>query len=205
MDSPNASEAQSVEECLRAFLQQPGRESFLRVRETVIASPAHAPYSHHAQEMAVLAKRGDLDGAFKLLSDSFPNLILSPFAHAALSIAHEKKGDEQASRFERAVCSLCLEGIMSTGQGTKESPYLVTLIQDEYDVLQYLGRESTMQALVEVGEGQHDVMTLEDGTEVHFDITDCYGKNLSRAAGPPEMAEPPDGAGEAENTSQSGT
>jgi len=40
---------------------------------------------------------------------------------------------------------------------------------------------------------------------VHFDITDCYGKNLSRAAGPPEMAEPPDGAGEAENTSQSGT
>jgi hypothetical protein len=70
----------------------------------------------------------------------------------------------------------CIEGILSTGDGIQEHPYVVTRISDEYDILLALEKEMESQALCEINNLHCDVMTLADGEEIVFDITDCYAK-----------------------------
>ena len=74
------------------------------------------------------------------------------------------------------VAATCCEGILATGDGTKEKPYLVTRTSDEYDILQYLDKQFGGQALVSDGDRNFDVMTCSDGTELWFDITDPFKK-----------------------------
>ena len=105
-----------------------------------------------------------------------PNLLLSPRAHLCAAMIAESEGDEERRRMEGAVAYACVQGILSTGDGTKQRPYVVTRTSDEYDVLQFLGKELESQSLLEEEDRHYDQLRCKDGSEMWFDVTDPLGR-----------------------------
>ena len=97
-----------------------------------------------------------------------PGLFLSPQAHGLLARAHQALGQESDAERERKLSLLALHEIEDSGTGTVDSPLEVLRVQDEYDHLQATRRRSTAQRLHRTDQGEVDVHTLEDGTELWF-------------------------------------
>ena len=93
-----------------------------------------------------------------------------------MSFVAKKMGNEMAEKLEGFLASAFCQGIIETGDGTKESPYLVTRTSDEYDVLAFLQLEFAGQSLLESEGRAFDLVKCNDGTEIWFDISDCYKK-----------------------------
>ena len=64
---------------------------------------------------------------------------------------------------------------MATGDGSAKKPYLVSRVEDEYDVLSSAGKRSTRQGLRMDQGKSYDVIFTSDGGEVHFDVSDVFG------------------------------
>ena len=163
-----------MNEQLAEFIMSPSRELYLELRDVVIASEFYAPYSDEFETAVRLFEEENFDDARETIQNGMPNLILSPRAHHLLSYLHFKAGDKKTAQFEFAFSEACLKGILATGDGSIEKPYLVTRTSDEYDVLEHLGKELTRQALAESEDRRLDVMTCRDGATLSFDITDAY-------------------------------
>ena len=67
----------------------------------------------------------------------------------------------------------CFEGILLTGEGSAENPYQVTRPSDEYDLIVYLRYRITGQRLHQEGERRFDLLGVDDGSEIWFDVTDA--------------------------------
>lgn len=163
-----------MNEQLAEFIMSPSRELYLEIRDDVIASGFYEPYSDEFETAVQLVEEENFEEARLAIQNGMPNLILSPRAHRLLSYLHFKAGDKESAQFEFAFSEACLKGILATGDGSTQNPYLVTRTSDEYDVLEHLGKELTMQALAESDDRRLDVMTCRDGTTLSFDITDAY-------------------------------
>ena len=162
---------ESVREQLNAFLQAPSAGGFLRLREAVIESSGYAPYARDLHQANALLKEGKLEEARDHLLSAMANYLLNPGAHQMLAYAHHELGDEQAARFEHAVAAAMMQGILSTGDGTAERPYLVLHTADEYDVLRHLDKRPQQQSLVEAAGKRLDRQQCDDGSEIWFDVT----------------------------------
>jgi leucyl aminopeptidase len=55
------------------------------------------------------------------------NLLLSPRAHRLLSFLYAKEGNEEAAAMEFEIAETCIQGILATGEGSRENPFLVNL------------------------------------------------------------------------------
>lgn len=160
------------------FLQAPGRDTYLAVRQALIASPHYAPYSHDLEDIEHAAEKGDYARARGLFTDAVENLLLSPRAHLLMAFVAEKSGDAEAAEMERQLASICCHGILSTGDGSRAQPFMVARTSDAHDMLQYLDRPPTGQSLVQQGARRLDVFVGEDGAELCFDITEVFDRML---------------------------
>lgn len=166
------------------FIESPNRQSYLALRETIVNSDDYQPYSADAFESAErLYEQQELDQAREVLIAAMPNLLLSPRAHLMLSFLYSKQGDERSSQMELMLASACIDGILATGDGSAQSPYLVTRISDEYDVLDHFDKQLASQALRQSDDQHLDVIRCTDGSEIWFDISDAYNQlNKMRGA-----------------------
>jgi len=166
---------QSIQDQLKRYIQERSPESYLKLREAIKASPEYVPYSGSYAEIArPMLEQGKYREVISYLQSMMPNWMLNPGIHKLLSFAYSKLGKNDAARSEYALASRLLEGILSTGDGSEERPYLVLHTTDEYDVLEHLGKESAGQSLVEKGDKRYDRQTCQDGFEIWFDITTPY-------------------------------
>jgi hypothetical protein len=92
-----------------------------------------------------------------------PGAFFSPSAHAALAATHHALGDDSRAQ--------AVDSIRSTGDGTREHPWSVLRVGDEYDVLRAAGRVSREQTLVEVDGRSLDRHVCDDGSEAWFDVS----------------------------------
>lgn len=169
-----------MREALIELLKQPNRENYMRLFEMVTSGDAYDPYSDEMRRVHSHLELGDANSAYMVLMQSWSNLMLSPRAHLAAGICLEQLGQPDGCRAEKMIASAILEGILASGDGSRENPYLVTRTSDEYDLLSYLEKTMRQQALHE-DEGRYfDVLELEDGGSLWFDITAPYTK-LSEA------------------------
>lgn len=154
------------------FIKDPTKENFLKSRELIITNPDYDPYSNDLEIMERLFEDREYD---KLNYYVNINVLLSPRAHFIKYFSLKQIGDTKASESVMFICHNILSCIEKTGDGTMENPYIVIRISDENDFLQlHLRKKYTQQRLVQ-HEGKYlDVLTLEDGSELHFDITDAY-------------------------------
>jgi hypothetical protein len=174
---PNA----EIAKLLAAFQKEPNRENFVGLRAAVVAAPSYSPYSFDLDEIGDLAKKEQFAEVQTRLKAAMPNLLLSPRAHLLASRAAERLGDARTAEKERSLIAACFKGILSTGDGSREKPYLVTRVSDEYDVLGYLKKRSKQQAIVRVGDKQLDRFDCTDGSVCCFDVTEVFGSLMRRA------------------------
>ena len=159
-----------------AFVESPGRESFLAVRNELMASEHYDPNSDEFELIEELIVDDRLDEAGEKLGQSMPNLILSPRAHLLNALVARMRGDSQSEQTAFKIAAACCQGIISTGNGTREAPYLVTRASDEHDVLQFLNKQYTGQSLKQDGQRRFEVVESSDGLEFWFEVTDAFAK-----------------------------
>ena len=169
-----------MSEELVAFFQSPDRDSYLAIREKIISSDFYQPYSDELGTVEGLFQQNKLEEARDAIADAMTNLMLSPRAHQLLGFLHHKLGDEQAAQMEMMIGRACVEGILATGDGSVNAPYVVVRTSDEHDVIEYLGKELKQQSLTEEGKKHLDLIECTDGSKYWFDVTDAYN-HLSKS------------------------
>lgn len=178
----NATEKNDMREELTQFIQSPGRGTYLAFREKIIASDAYEPYSDEIDTAGELYEQQKIQDARDVLQKAMGNLMLSPRAHQLLGFLHHKLGDEQAAQMEMMIGQACVEGILATGDGSADEPYIVVRTSDEHDVIEHLEKELKQQSLTHKNDRHLDLIQCTDGTEYWFDISDAY-IHLSKSFG----------------------
>jgi hypothetical protein len=153
------------------FLEDPTEVTFGRIREIVMSDPG---YDFHADDVAALDEQsvaGDHAEVLAAVPGMMPGWLLSPRTHLLAAYSAEQTGDAEAARWENYVARACLRGLLRSGDGSRERPYLVTHVADEYDLLDQLGKEPGEVRQVVTENGALDVITCSDGSELWFDAT----------------------------------
>ncbi|WP_164976819.1 DUF4919 domain-containing protein [Chryseobacterium sp. CH21] len=154
------------------FLTDPRKETFLKCRDLVINDPEYDPYSEDIENMQDLLNEGKFEEVIQYVN---VNILLSPRAHIYKYFAYKELGDEKGRSIEMTIAQLIFECLEKTGAGTKDSPYIITRISDERDLVrQHLNKQDVSQSLVKDGDKIMDALTLDDGTQLYFDIKDPY-------------------------------
>jgi hypothetical protein len=166
-----------------AFITDPGPETFLAVRERIIRDAAYDPYS---DDLDILDQLFVKEAYQEIADHRGVNILLSPLAHLIKSVAYEKLEMQEEAEGEMHMWQLLLKSIEQTGNGTQESPYLVTRISDEKDFIDYLEETFAGQLLIERDHQQLDRISLASGRDIYFDITACYRRPATAAAAPEE-------------------
>ncbi|MCA9163490.1 MAG: hypothetical protein KDA62_10945 [Planctomycetales bacterium] len=158
-------------EQLEAFFEQPTAASYRAARRQLLASCATPVVSDlHALARAVAKRR--YREAEALIDTMLPTWSLSPALHDLAARVASAAADHDDLELERFMFSSCLDGILDTGDGSHERPYLVTYLSDEYDVLAALRQRACRQQTNETNQGLVDEITCDDGSTVCFDVTD---------------------------------
>jgi hypothetical protein len=165
-----------MHELFLKFIKSPNRESYMAIRTALISSEQYSPYSNEMESIDELLDAGKLEEAREKLSSSIPNLLLSPRAYMMFSFIEEKLQNEENAEAERYIAATCCEGILATGDGTESNPYIVVRPSDEYDVIQYLGKQVIGQSLIKDSEHSFDLIDCDDGSKLWFDVTDAINK-----------------------------
>lgn len=157
------------------FLTEPTKEAFLKARNYVIEHEEYNPYSDDTSTIQDLLQKEAFEDVLKYTNI---NVILSPRVHLMKKYAATQLGREKDATSEYFLGHRILEGIESTGDGSKENPYLVLRVSDERDFLGFIGEEFKSQALVKEDK-TYDLITTQSGKSIYFDITDSYKKIAS--------------------------
>lgn len=158
------------------FIQSPGLETYLAIRQLVLSHPSFNPYSSDLSDLFALLEAGEYIQVQEGFSRVMPNLLLSPRAHLIAAVAAENTGYEHVADVERHIAKVCTQGILSTGDGSAQSPYLVLRPSDESDVLNHLGEQPLQQSRKEVGGKHFDVIITTQDREIWFDISEAHGR-----------------------------
>ncbi|MDW9382276.1 DUF4919 domain-containing protein [Chryseobacterium sp. JV558] len=154
------------------FLTDPTKETFLKCRELVINDPEYDPYSEDIEDLQDLLNEGKFEEVIQYVN---VNILLSPRAHIYKYFAYKELGDEKGRNIEMTIAQIIFECLEKTGDGTKEFPYIITRISDERDLVRHhLNKQDVSQNLVKDGDKIMDALTLDDGTQLYFDIKDPY-------------------------------
>jgi hypothetical protein len=162
-----------------AFLEEPTPQNYLAARRALVASPAYDPYAQGLAEAEELVNTRRWVDALKKIADVMPNFQLTPRIHYLAGLVAEAQEDKAAVQRHTFAYERCLRGLLETGEGTEEKPYLVTRVEDEYDMLVHLEKAPAGQGLVSRNGKHFDVMRCTDGTEIWFDVSDAFA-NLQR-------------------------
>ncbi|WP_203338075.1 DUF4919 domain-containing protein [Nocardioides limicola] len=164
----------TLRDLVRDYQAAPDPSSLSRLRSAVRASPNFQRDLVPAKVVAPLLEAGAYPELIETLQRLMPGAFFSPAVHAALAEAHRRTGDDNAAQREAGLAQAALQSILSSGDGSAESPWSVLRLSDEYDVLQALGRQPTGQRLIDVGGRRVDRHDCTDGTSYHFDVTELW-------------------------------
>jgi hypothetical protein len=160
-----------MQSALRAFVAQPSRENYLATREELLAASSRSLEAAELDSLSLLADAEDISGLTDALAQLPPIAALVPRVHYYATLAAEARGDDEDLELERMLLVICLRAILMTGDGSEESPYVVSATSDELDLLDELDLVAASTSLVHRGDGTFDVVRCEDGTIVWFDAS----------------------------------
>ena len=108
---------------------------------------------------ATAVRSGDHADAIERLEAMMPGAFLSPLAHSLLADAYDARFRFSDAVRERALARAALAAIGGSGDGSRERPWVVLRITDEYDLLAALGERSVRQIPLEAGGRAVDELT----------------------------------------------
>lgn len=160
-------------EDLFKFINDTTKENFISIQNAVISNSEYHPYSN---DLSTVESMLDAD-KFEDVGDFYNiNILLSPRAHLYKNYAFEKLNKENEAKSELILAQKIMEGLSLTGDGSKQSPYLVTRISDEKDMLSYFQEQFASQSLINDNSRYFDCITCQSGKDIYFDITTPYLK-----------------------------
>ncbi|WP_248579694.1 DUF4919 domain-containing protein [Nocardioides sp. InS609-2] len=164
-------EPNGLAELAASYAEGRGAGDLARLRDLIRRSPDFDPGLNVVEVVSPLFARGAQAEVVAAVEALMPGAFFSPSAHAALGAAHAALGDATRARHERRTQVLALDSIRSTGDGTREQPWSVLRISDEYDLLRAGGRVSREQTLVAIEGRSFDHHVCTDGSEAWFDAS----------------------------------
>ncbi|MGY8769715.1 MAG: hypothetical protein ACKVH8_14955 [Pirellulales bacterium] len=105
--------------------------------------------------------------------------VTSPSLHFFAAMAAEKMGQYSEAETEAFLVESMFQGLLSTGDGTLENPYLITQLTDELDILSFKNLEKISQRLIGTAAGTIDAVTCDDHSTVHFDLSIIMSKGFT--------------------------
>jgi hypothetical protein len=174
----------TLEDLLEAFLEEPTCDGFLRVREHLLADEHFAPHARVIDKLEQLVAQGRAKAALKTVDELMPAWGLCSRVHFLAGQAAEMLGDAEEVELCRFLVSTCVEGMLSTGRGTRRSPYLATYPSDVQDVLTAKGLTASTQRLIDTATTRLAGVVTHEGSTVWFDV----GEMLVAAAKSPPIA-----------------
>jgi hypothetical protein len=159
-----------MQRALRAFAIAPSQTNFL-VAFQALSRSAGLIGATDVALLGELAAAGDHAAFSAALAELPPLVALSPAVHALAAQSARTSGDAEDAELEEFLFEVCLEGILASGDGSAESPYMVVCSADEQHVCQKLALEPGPQALINCSGTALDVVQCLDGTDVWFDLS----------------------------------
>ncbi len=153
------------------YWTEPTREHFMALREAVMASANYSPQLSPSEVASAAFTKGDYPTVIRQLRGLLPGALLSPGLHNLLAIAYNELGDKENTVREAQFAKTVIDGILMTGDGSREQPYYVLSVQDEYDILGFLGKQSQRQTLVHDHNLNLDLHICEDESWVWFEVS----------------------------------
>ena len=159
-----------MQRALKALAVAPSKATYLAAFEAFFrSSPPLGPAEISLLEM--ISQTGDHTAFTETLKNLSPLVALSPAVHVLALDSARRAADEEDAELEAFLLDVCLSGILATGDGSAESPYLVVCAADERHVCRALGLEPGPQALVNHSGRSLDVVQCLDGTDVWFNVS----------------------------------
>jgi hypothetical protein len=156
---------------LTAFIDQPEYATYMAARRAVLAE---SPLPMNSTDIAAV-ERLLTEERFQEVLDRIDTLplskFLSPRIHFLAAEAADALGDAETVELERWLFVVALRGLLSTGDGTRDNPYIVCHAADEQDILASVEREAAGQSLVEHDGKLLDIVLCSNGRETCFDVT----------------------------------
>lgn len=152
----------------------PTAETYARLSSWFVTCPAYDPYREQLGDIERLLEVGELAAAAQALEDSLSRLLLSPRVHELAAQIALRTGDTHRAEQEHRIAQACVEGILSTGDGSQDHPYRILYAADEQDVLRFLGFPQKAPHLIHAGDLHLDRIEVAEGVEVWFDVTVPY-------------------------------
>jgi hypothetical protein len=172
-----------MRELLVSLLKEPTKETYLALREAIVASGRYEPYSNELSSINSLIEHERFEAALRSMQEAMPNLLLSPQAHLMNAFVLSKLENKDSAEMERRLAWCCLEGMMATGDGSEEHPYAVLRVEDERDLLRYLRKELVKQELISRAKQRLDRVECTDGSVVWFDVSTALDALDAQMAG----------------------
>lgn len=180
--------ASTIEERFWQWVAEPTEEGFWAVREEVLAGvfAKRAPASGRQRSADVADPESRLDYWAELhqlfdqrryqhlylrCSDLFALTCLSPRLHFWMGVAAIETRQAALSQQHRTAMQALLRALIDSGDGTREEPFVVTYVSDEYDILRALGLQAVSQRMLERSDGRYDVIGADDGQPYWFDVS----------------------------------
>src|SRR4051812_10754890 len=120
---------------LTAFVERPCQRTYLAVRDAVLSQTSLPLVACELAELDQLLAEAEFQTVLDRIDVMPPSKILSPRVHFLAAEAAEALGDSAAVELERSLFVLTLQGLLTTGDGSRGNPFMVCHPTDEYDIL----------------------------------------------------------------------
>ena len=174
-----------MKEAFDTFLTNTSLDTYFALRDLVTEHPRFQPYSDELKQLNALCEERRFEEMQNLLPAMLPNCLLSPSFHVFAGISSRELGDENAAEAESVVARKLLETLLATGDGTKDRPFHIIRVEDEYDVMAAKGLDVAEQELHQEDGRYLDALSDATGAEVWFDVT-IPRSHLDRTMGEPQ-------------------
>ncbi len=163
---------------LVAFLRDRTLDRFLAARDSMLVSRHYEPKSTVLPDVYRLLGRGLFHQVLALASGAMTNWLLNPGIHFVASQAFRELGDAERAEVEAETGRALLGGLLMTGDGSPDHPYLVLRAADEYDVLASMGLRCRAHQVAYRNGRAYDALACDDGRDVWFDVSAAAGLGL---------------------------
>jgi hypothetical protein len=127
-----------MRDLILGFLSNPSSTTYEALRDHVVDLPNFRPEESGDPRVWALLEEGRLEEAEAIAEAAKDAFLLSPATHVALAVVAQKKGDEATSRFEFDFASNLRYGLLETGDGSPDNPYVINRVSDSYGIISWL-------------------------------------------------------------------
>lgn len=157
----------SINAQISDYVAQPTDEHLTALRTAIRSAPNFDVNANPVGDTQQWRSTQDHQRIVDHLTSRMPGLLLNPQAHGMLATALRNLGEGKRGDGQVKLAQIALRSILDSGDGSRERPWQVLRVADEYGVLLSMDRVSARQASLGGGVDEH---TCDDGSVVYFHI-----------------------------------